>query len=186
MYDSETFAHNGHEFKVTIEHDCDMGPPWKEYDGHGVVSEWTTRDKAAGEKVLCSDRTSRRYYDVSRTMQIARRDGWGVSPAKEAELAQLLGRAPTRGEIVAAAVDSDFEYLRAWCNDEWQFVTVGVTLLDDGETVGETEYLGGVENSDSSYLLEVAHELASQIIYELDGAAARMAVLADAYGCAAA
>lgn len=36
-----------HTTRVTIEQDCDHGAPWEECDGHGEVSDWTTRDKRA-------------------------------------------------------------------------------------------------------------------------------------------
>lgn len=68
--------------KARIEYDEDMGPPWKEHDGHGPVSEWTSRSKRPGERVLCEDRGSKRYYDWQAAIQQAKDDGWGFLPHK--------------------------------------------------------------------------------------------------------
>ena len=70
---------NGRTFKVTIDRD-DMGPPWEEHDGHGPVSDWTTRDKRPGEMVLHQDGRSRRYYDFAGAVVLARKDGWDTEP----------------------------------------------------------------------------------------------------------
>lgn len=168
LYDGDTFQHNGREFTVTFPREDYQEMPWKWCDGHGVVSEWTTRDKLPGERVLCEDRRSKRYYDIAETTRIAKRDGWGLGRDEEAKLAQTLGRAPTRKEIVAAAVDRDFEYLRGWCNDEWCYVTVMVE-----HESGEIETLGMVESSDGAYLEETARELAGEISARLDDAMAQ-------------
>lgn len=49
-------------FKVEINHDGGMLPPWEEHDGHGVVSDWTSRDKHPGEWVLDTDRSGNKLY----------------------------------------------------------------------------------------------------------------------------
>ena len=126
----------GYSIKIHIHHDECCGAPWKEHDGHGIVSEWTSRDKRAGELVLCADRSSRRFYDFAGTMDIAKRDGWGLALEHVLKLENKLGRKPTAGEIRAAAVMRDFDYLRAWCNGEW--VWLGYTTeieTPDGETI---------------------------------------------------
>lgn len=78
----ETHEHRGHTITVVWYRDYDLGPPWKEHDGHGIVSEWTTRDKRPGERVLVSDRSSHRFYDFEETVKIAKRDKWGFLPSK--------------------------------------------------------------------------------------------------------
>lgn len=115
-----------------------MGAPWEEHDGHGVVSDWTTRDKAPEERVLAIDRNHRRYYDVKATIAKARKEGWGCShPA---------GHHKTRKEAIACAVDQDFEYCRAWCNDGWEWTAVIVTLEDkDSDYNGETASVSGID-----------------------------------------
>lgn len=92
----DTIERNGRTYRVTIEHDGDMGAPWEEHDGHGVVSEWTRRDKAPGEVVIASDRGSHRFYDVAETTRIAKRDGWGLSDADAAALLARLAQPKRR------------------------------------------------------------------------------------------
>ena len=169
LWDGDTFEYKGRGYRVKFEYDDSHGAPWKECDGHGVVSEWTTRDKAPGERKLVSDRSSKRYYDIAETMKIAKRDGWGLGNDELAKLAQALGRMPTKKEIVSKAVDNDFEYLRAWCNDEWHYCGVIVTH----EETQDSESLWGIEDNDYDCLAEVAHELADEIAYRLDETMAR-------------
>lgn len=156
----ETFEKElgGMKFRVDFCYDEDMGEPWKEHDGHGIVSEWTTRSKAPGERVLCKDRDSRRYYDVQATMEKAEKEGWGIENPE----------GKTKGQILAEAVDRDFKYLKGWCNDEWHWTTVRVRLLDvDGNPTNEWETCGGIESSDEKYLKEVAGELAAEIAHRV-------------------
>lgn len=174
-YDNFNFTHNGREFVASLYVDDCNDAPWDNSDGHGVVSDWEHRDKRPGERVLNEDGRSKRFYDVSASMKIAKRDGWGLCDEEKANLAAKLGRPPTAGEIRAAAVEKDFEFLRGWCNDEWHYCGIGVQLLDeDGEPVGE-EYehaLWGIESNADDYLKEVACELAAEICHGLDKTAA--------------
>ena len=81
LYDGETFQHGGRRFRFITEHD-DMGPPWEEHDGHGIVSEWRHREgegRRTGELVLSRDRHSTQYYDFRETMALAKKDGWGCA-----------------------------------------------------------------------------------------------------------
>lgn len=164
LWDGDTFEHKGREFKVTFPREDSQDTPWDWSDGHGVVSEWTTRDKSPGERVLIADRHSKRYYDIAETTKIAKRDGWGLGTKELAALAQAVGRMPTHKEIIAQAVERDFEYLRGWCNDDWTYVTVAV----EHEESGETEYLGMAESSNNDYLDTCARELADEISSRLD------------------
>lgn len=120
-YKTETVEHNGHTITLEWHYDPDCEAPWEHEDGHGPVSDWTTRDKAPGELVLHSDRQSYRYYDYAEAMKIARKDGWGLCPEKTAILEKKLGRKPTKGEIRHASVMHDYDYLRRWCNDDWHW-----------------------------------------------------------------
>lgn len=79
--ETQRFIRNGHEYEMRVEPDRNHGAPWDEEDGHGTVSNWTRRSKAAGELVLCEDRGYFRYYDFAESCRIARRDGWGFLPA---------------------------------------------------------------------------------------------------------
>lgn len=172
---------DGLTFSVSVEHDSDFGPPWRECDGHGPVREvrgescYTRRPIThAGEKLLTWDRGFGWAYDVAEAQRIALRDGWGPGDAERAAMAAQLGRDPTRREVAAAAVERDFEYLRRWCADEWHYVTVCVELLDvNGDGTGECAYLGGVDydagDTDSeSYIRECAADLAHEIAPEGD------------------
>lgn len=142
----------GLTFSVAEDRDDFINEPWKEFDFYGVVSEWTTRDKRPGERILVADRDFKRYYDVQATLERARREGWGVP--------NPTGK--TKGQIAAEAVERDFQRLKAWCNDEWHYVCVTVTLLDvNGNKTMEREALGGVESDE--HIDEVATDLARRI-----------------------
>jgi hypothetical protein len=164
LYDNDEFERGGRTFTFKTEGDDSHGAPWEEEDGHGVVSDWTRRDKAPSERVLHADRSSKRYYDVAATMRIARKDDWGLCDADKAKLAKKLGRTPTHGDIVAEAVDRDYEHMRRWCADLWQYVGVIVTH----EESGECESLWGIESEDDDYLEMTAHDLADEINARLD------------------
>jgi len=152
---------DGFRVVATLYADDDIGAPWERDDGHGPVSGWTTRGKAAGERVLREDRRSRRYYDFAEAVRIARRDGWGYPGQVDGE---------TAGQRAARAAEHDFKVLRAWCNDEWFYVGVAVRVWRDGEPVtGEYDHaLWGVESNypggDNSYLSEVAEECAGEAL----------------------
>lgn len=162
-YDSWTFVYEGRKFVAELHHDGDMGAPWDEHDGHGVVSDWTRRDKMPGEMLLHSDgRFLRRYYDFAGAMRLAKRDGWGIGPEALAALTAKLGRAPKPGEVRVAAVMADFEHLRRWCNDLWHWCSVVVRLADGDST--DTESVGGIESDVGDYLRETAEELASAVL----------------------
>lgn len=157
LYDGDTFDHKDHTFLVRIARDAFPLAPWIEYDGHGTVSDWTTRSKRPGERVLSKDNRYVRYYDVQGTMSVALRDGWGAGPDVPGE---------TRRQKAARAVEANFEYLRAWCNDEWEYVCVDVHLVDDEEEPidGRTASLCGVESNCAEYIGEIAVQLADEIL----------------------
>lgn len=160
-FDGDTFERGGRTFRVEHPYDDCADAPWDREDGHGPVTEWTSRAKAPGERILNSDRSSYRYYDFQEAMRIARRDGWGLCPEDIAKLEAKLKRKPTKGDICAEAVERDYEHLRRWCNDQWSYVGVVVRLVD--EDCEESESLWGIESDAYDYLAEVAHELADEI-----------------------
>lgn len=183
-FDGDTFQRGGLNFKVRIEHDQDHSAPWIEHDGHGPVRETGYRNSAghvpkrAGERVLYKAyRHGTSYlYDWTEATRIAHRDGWGLAPEKLAALEAKLGRSATDGEVKAESVQLDFEYLRGWLNDEWHYVWVSVQNMNGAGFAS----LGGIESIDDSYITEVVHELADQIIdthehevYEISHWAAR-------------
>ncbi|WP_239482854.1 hypothetical protein [Paraburkholderia sp. C35] len=92
--DIEEWVIDGRTYRVRInvQDDIDHGAPWEEHDGHGPVSDWTTRDKRPGERVLSSDRGIKRFYDVQEANRIAEQDGWGLTEEHKAALLQRLAK----------------------------------------------------------------------------------------------
>jgi len=143
-------------FSVDVEPDYDSGAPWENSDGHGPVSGWETREKRPGELLLIRDGALSRYYDFAEACRIAMRDGWDSAPYNAGT--------ETKRQQAAKAARADYEYLRAWCNDEWRYVVLTVTLLDsDGNETEIFSSLGMVEDSDSDYLRETAREMADEL-----------------------
>jgi len=138
-----------------VEVDEDHGAPWDEEDGHGPVSEWTNRDKRPGELVLNEDRGSKRYYDMQEAVKIARRDGWDAPP---------YGGKP--GEKAARAARRDYELLRRWCNNEWFYWVVILSVAKNGITLDDhAACVGGVGvDDDESYLAECAEDMLSEAV----------------------
>ena len=133
----ETRIHNGVTYAIEVEQDLDTPAPWMEDDGHGIVTDWTSRDKRPGELVLNTDRNSKRFYDLKGSIEIARRDSWG---------SENCTPDMTPKQRAAQAVKDDYEFLKGWCDGEWCYNVISVTPVDQfGEHLGEyTEYLGGV------------------------------------------
>jgi hypothetical protein len=156
-YDSFTFTHRGRDFTARLFYDTDSGAPWEEHDGHGPVSDWTTRDKRSGERILNSDRSSRRYYDFAGAVTLAKCDNWGLSPEDLAALTARLGRTPTPAQIATQAAENDFARLKAWCDDKWHWCGIVVTREDDPDM---EESLWGIESDSPDYHREVALEMA--------------------------
>ena len=138
--------------------DCGL-VPWEEDSFHGPVSDWTTRDKRAGEMVLSENRGSRLYYDFAEACRIALRDEWGVE-----------GMIGTRRQIAAEAARRDFEYLRAWCNDEWYYCGIVMEVYRGGVCIDDhAASLWGIECNfpavqPNGYLMEVANELLNEAV----------------------
>jgi hypothetical protein len=173
LYNGDIFDHKGHRFRYRCEIDEDMQEPWKEHDGHGIISDWTTRGKAPGERILATDHRSYRYYDFAGTLKLAKRDGWGVrrpdaTGNTPADYLPLPGE--SKRTYVARAVEADFERMRDWCEDRWHWCYISVTLLDEhGEETKERESLGGIDGDDQdAYLTATAYELAEEIIARIE------------------
>lgn len=112
----------GHTVTVNWYPDDTCEAPWDREDGHGPVSEWRHKDsKKPGEMILAEDHRYCRFYDFAEAVRIARRDGWDAPPYGQG----------TPGERAHRAAMADFEYLRSWANDEWQYV--GYVVEIDGE-----------------------------------------------------
>lgn len=166
--DSCAVEFDGFTLTARIEADSDMGPPWEEHDGHGAVSEWTTRPKLAGELVLCQDGFTggrKRFYDFAGTVRTARAEGWGCSAPEGF----------TRRQIAAKAAAEDFDRLRAWCADEWGWCGVIVTASRADVNLGSAS-LWGIESDAGAYFNEVAAELTAEA---MDAAREKLAELLD-------
>ena len=150
---------DGFTITARIVYDEDMGPPWKEHDGHGPVSEWTDRPKRPGERVLSCDRNLYRYYDVAEATKIAKRDGWDAPPYRQG----------TPGEQASRAVKRDYEYLRAWCNDDWYWCGI-VLSVQRGSIMLEADAADAwgiecrIDGGDNSHLTELANELVDEAV----------------------
>lgn len=158
--DKITCQKDGFTVTATVEHDEFMGPPWKEHDGHGPVSDWRPKNsKRPGEKILTEDRGSCQFYDWQEAIKKAKADGWDAPPYKTG----------TKGQTAERAVQRDFEVLRAWCNDEWTWCSIVLSVFRNGEEVLENAAsLYGIEmnypGGDNSYLREVANQLLDEAI----------------------
>lgn len=147
-------------FSVRFEEDFDAGPPWEVSDCHGPVSKWTTRDKRPGELILnrgWRGKRYHRYYDFAEACKIALRDGWDCQSNKP-------DSAETPRQRAERAARADYEYLRDWCNDEWRYVGVIVTLLDDDGETEVTDSLWAVETY-HDFHLETAKQLADELAH---------------------
>ena len=142
-----TIEHKGYTAEIVVARDISLGPPWQENDCHGIVSEWTKCDKRPGEWLLQeTKRGERLYYGFAATVKKAKQDGWGLSPEETDKLRKSLGRKPTRNQIVRRAVELDFKYLQAWCDDEWQWMEYRVNVTTPEGVQLDQESCGGFES----------------------------------------
>lgn len=160
-----TKQHNGQSFtfSVRVERDDDMGAPWDEHDGHGPVTDWECRDryrggKRPGELILASDgRGYFRFYDYAEACKIALRDGWDDKPYNDGS--------ETPRQQAAKAARADFEHLRAWCNDEWHWCGIIVTLLDpQGQPTSVHDSVWGMASDDQQAIDDQVSQCVSEIL----------------------
>lgn len=167
-----TFTYEGLTFQAEFPRDDDMGRPWDEHDGHGPVREGKYYAgeppyKAPGERILYRDRSYGLIYDWASAIRLAKAEGWGMSWDDRRAFALKHWRQPTKGEVAEHAVQRDFDYLRRWCEDQWCWVSVHVSLLDEEGEVVDDEWLGGLDSDSEDYCCKCAIELAQQIIDRL-------------------
>lgn len=130
-------------------------PPWSREDGRGVVIEGVDRDPRPGERLLSREHNLSCYYDTNATMAKAIKEGWDAEP---------FGTG-TAEERAARAVDADFNYIKAWCDNDWSYVGIGITVSRLGVplTDSTTNSVWGNElnasGSDNDYLTENANNL---------------------------
>lgn len=188
--DKITCEVDGLTITARIERDDDYGAPWEEDDGHGIVSNWTSRDKKPGERVLKDDRGSKRYYDFEASIAKAKKEGWGPTcyrtgdgklfasqeeANKHADAhfrktgAIISIEAGTKGDQATLAVERDFKAMKAWCNDEWFWCGIVLSVEKNGVVLAEhAASLWGIDcnypGSDNSYLMEVANDLLKEAV----------------------
>lgn len=176
---TETTEHKGHSITVEWFYDEDNEPPWEEHDGHGPVSEWTTRDKRPGERVLCSDRSSRRYYDYAEAIKLTKKDGWSgadlsdrgpYATPEDSQLSSELGLSVTTlrhqrseqdgtaGQRAVRAVEWDFNFLKRWCDNDWYWV--GYVVKIEGTDYDES--LWGIDSDSIAEYTKTAIDEAKQ------------------------
>ena len=176
-FDGDTFERNGRTFIVTMPNDDSGDAPWERSDCHGIVSDWRydggwrseNTTKKPGERELCRDRGQARYYDFAGTIAKAKKEGWGLCEEDRLALQRRLKQKPSQKQIIAQAVENDFEYLRRWCTDQWSYIGVVVSLDDGAERdVDHVASLWGIESDADDYIVETAHALADEINATLD------------------
>lgn len=161
---TSTVEVSGFTLTATVRADDDCDPPWSREDGHGPVSEWRRRGydgqfrKAPGELLLVDDRGSARFYGFAEACKIARRDGWGVTGGKR--------DGETARAYAARAALADYDRLRRWCNGQWSYVGVSVTVERNGvELVREYECAcWGIESDCGEHVARIADECASEAL----------------------
>lgn len=211
-YGGETIEGEAAGFKLIarVENDAHHRAPWAEEDGHGPVSDWTSRAKAPGERVLNRDGTSYRYYDFAEAVAIAKRDGWGWLPARlrtEQDEAGLWRAWCEGGPVEAghpdinaairavyaahratmtakqyaeAAAERDFQVLKDWCEDEWFYCGIVVEAHAEGVELGSAS-LWGIECNYPDSDNEYLLDVANDLAREaISEARAKLAKLAEA------
>lgn len=158
---SAHFTHEGFDFTMEIVDDNDHEPPWESGDGYGVVIDMVAYHqgshitKRPWERVLDRHRGGYRLYDMRASRAKAIKENWGVAESDGL----------TRKQIIAAAVEKDFQFHRGWCNDEWRYVGVVVAhAADAGYNDSTTASLWGIESNAPEYIEEVKLNLADELL----------------------
>lgn len=152
---------NGTPFEMSIVADDNNDAPWLRSDTHGPV-RCVSRVAKGPHELILGPSGSRDYwylYDAAKAQQIALRDGWGADTNEPDR-----GYRESKRQRAARAVRADFEYLRGWVQDEWQYV--GVVVIHTASGSGAS--LWGIESEGAhpaatAYHMTVAHELAEEI-----------------------
>ena len=152
---------HGLEARFNLVPDHDAEKPWEREDGHGIISQRPRNangvvPKKPGEVLIGSGF----IYDVPKTLEKARKEGWGLSEKEAVGL--------TKRQITAEAVRQDMERMRAWLAFDWGYYGVKITLIDTVESAElDTKTLWGVESDAGEYLTEVANQLLEELAQSL-------------------
>lgn len=153
-YTQRTTLPNGWYYDIEVAYDNDAAAPWERCDGHGVVTGWQSRDEYKDEWVLNSERYSYRYYDFKASLALSLKDGWDAPPyAQGSKLEQAV-----------RAVRADYEYLRRWCNDDWWYVGIIVTLYDEQDVEIDSESCWGYDSDSTTFLTSEARDWVAGMI----------------------
>lgn len=127
IFDRDTIQFDGCRVLVEYHFDEAADPPWENSDCHGPVRRGSrhlngSSDKRPGERPLnCASRhEAQYYYDWAAACRLARQDAWNAEPYD----------APDK---VERAVLADFKFLQGWINDDWSYVGVVVTIVDQDD-----------------------------------------------------
>ena len=185
---TETYTHKcGKKYIVEVEPDYDFGAPDEQHDCHGPVVEldFDPEDEGAVDDYIEANTAEdspeeleerarmasmrllgkysyryagqRKYYDVWESLKIAKKK-WGHTTDKSAR----------------EAVETDYEYLNGWYNDDWSWCSVTVYATDeDGEKDEDHNYcIGGyettiIEPENRAWFDEVIEDCVHSVEHEL-------------------
>ncbi len=134
-------------------------------DGWGLSDE--AQAKLIAQLAAPKRRAVKSEYHVANGIRQDRITKWQTIPGRDPN------KPLTAGEIAAAAAQADYDRLRGWCDDQWHYVGVAVTVSRNGiRLTGDYDHaVWGIESDAGAYLAETANELAADAL-----AAAREAV----------
>lgn len=169
---------SGLKYRAKFYADYDMRAPHEANDGHGVIEHLnrSVEDILDDEDINLSDDLSddlRMRLPLFKELYYERGNYWYYDVIKSIDRA--ITQWGCKPEDAQAAVDQDFEYLRGWYQNEWHWMYVTLTKLDeDGEETTDCTSLGGFESmllddeqELSSVLCDMAWEIESEIRAEL-------------------
>lgn len=159
---------SGLKYRAEFYADYDMRAPHEDHDCHGVIEhlgrsvEGILEDDELSDDLrmrlplfreLYYEHGSYTYYDVIASATRAATD-WGCKP-----------------EDVADVVDNDFEYLRGWYQNDWHWMYITLTKLDDdGNPTDDYVTVGGYESfltHDTAELSSILNDLAHELEYNI-------------------
>lgn len=150
-----TTPQQGFDLTVTIEPDQHSGAPW-DNSPYSLTMEHSSRNSGMYQ-------ATGHWFDAGNLVAIT--SNWTDCPHDARDQIHAMHRATMSPRAYAAlAARQDFERLRAWCNDDWNYVGIIVTASKAGINLG-TVSLWGLESDDKSgYLIETAQDLAQEAI----------------------
>lgn len=169
--DTVEVEHDGFRVVATIHDDFESPQPWEIYEGHSPVSQWTQRAARPGERLLCTDRNSHRYYDFAEAVKLAHENG-RRAPGDEAE--------PQSDAVAERAAEHEYKMLKAGFEHKWFYCGVGLQVFKDdvpltdpyGNTVWGLEC--NLPDYGNGYLSIVANELLEEALNDARSTLARM------------